>query len=159
MRDMDKFYRLLKLSWMEGLKPRTQNVVASYGSRFDNFNKTTLIAHIKNGKFLKFADNAGPKTVQELKDHFKIKEQEFITGVGIMVNNKLYQLPRPYRHHHCIKLAYDEIKKQVVAESQGFITSEGRYVTREEGLAIAMKAKQLLPRHNHPTQLFSESVW
>lgn len=85
--------------------------------------------------------------------------QECITGVGIVVDGKLYQLHKPNRHHHCIKVVYDIQKKQVVTESQGFITSTGRYVLREEALEIAKKANQLLERHDHPTQLFSESVW
>ena len=84
---------------------------------------------------------------------------ERIVGVGIVVNNKLYALPKPNRHHHCIHLAYKEIKKQVVTDSQGFTTSAGRYVLREEALDIAKKAEQLLARHQHETQLFSESVW
>lgn len=88
-----------------------------------------------------------------------IKGQEFIIGVGIEVNHKLYWLPCPKRHDHCIHLAYLETKKQVTTQSQGFITSRNRYVLREEALAIARNAGQLLERHFHETELFSESVW
>lgn len=88
-----------------------------------------------------------------------MNDQEFITGVAIIVDSKIYQLPKPNRHHHCIHLAYTQLKKQIITDSQGFMTSKGRYVSREEALKIAKQANQLLDRHNHPTQLFSESVW
>jgi hypothetical protein len=84
---------------------------------------------------------------------------ETIEGVGIEVKGKLYTLPRPNRHHHVIHKVYQETGIQVVTETQGFITSTGRYVLREEALVIATNASQLLPRHFHKTQLFSESVW
>lgn len=84
---------------------------------------------------------------------------ETIEGVGIVVEGKLYTLPRPNRHHHVIHLIYQETGEQVDTDSQGFVTSSGRYVEREEALEIARNAGQLLPCHFHKTQLFSESVW
>ncbi len=84
---------------------------------------------------------------------------ETIEGVGIVVEGKLYTLPRPNRHHHVIHLIYQETGEEVITDSQGFVTSSGRYVEREEALEIARNAGQLLPRHFHKTQLFSVSVW
>lgn len=86
-------------------------------------------------------------------------QHEYITGVGIIVDNVLYKLPRPYRHHHCIKLAFDKLRKPITTASQGFITSEDRYVSREEALTIARQSGQLTQQHSHPTKLFSESIW
>ena len=86
-------------------------------------------------------------------------QNEFITGVAIVTDGKLYQLPKPKRHHHCIELASKQTGKPVSDGTQGFITSNGRYVLREEALKIAKAANQLLERHRHATQLFSESVW
>lgn len=88
-----------------------------------------------------------------------IKGVEYITGVAIIVDGKTYALPRPYRHHHCVHKRYLETHKQVATESQGFITSHLRYVDRKEGLQIARDAGQLLSRHFHKTELFSESMW
>lgn len=86
--------------------------------------------------------------------------QELIIGVGIVTEGKLYTLPRPHRHHHCISIAFEELNKQIVTENQGFITNKGRYVLREEALEIAKNANQLLPRHDpYFTELFSESIW
>lgn len=84
---------------------------------------------------------------------------EFITGVAIVTNGKLFQLPKPNRHHHCIELAARQLNKPVSDGTQGFMTSTGRYVLREEALTIAKAANQLLPRHKHPRELFSESLW
>jgi len=84
---------------------------------------------------------------------------EFITGVAIVTEGKLFQLPKPKRHHHCIEMASQQLGKPVSNGTQGFITSSGRYVLREEALKIAKDANQLLERHRHATQLFSESVW
>ncbi len=90
-----------------------------------------------------------------------IKGDEFIVGVAIVVDGLRYELPMPKRHHHCIHLAWEDSgkSKMVVCESQGFITSLGRYVDRKEALIIARNAGQLLKRHFHATELFSESVW
>ena len=38
---------------------------------------------------------------------------EFITGVAIVTDGKLFQLPRPKRHHHCIELAPKQLGKPV----------------------------------------------
>lgn len=86
-------------------------------------------------------------------------EHEFITGVAIIVDGQLYKACQPFRHHHLIHLVYEKTGKQVITESQGFITNKDRYITREEALTIAKQANQLLDRHNHPTKLFSESLW
>lgn len=87
-----------------------------------------------------------------------MSEQETIEGVAIIQDEKLYQLPRPNRHHHVIRVIYDETQKTVTGK-QGFVTSTGRFVDREEGLIIATAANQLLERHRHLRELFSESVW
>lgn len=88
--------------------------------------------------------------------------QETIVGVASKAYGKLYQLPKPNRHHDLLDIMYEERNRaeQVYADEEGFITSTGRYVTREEGLVIAQTAGQILSeRHNHPTELYSESVW
>ena len=88
------------------------------------------------------------------------EKQEIIVGVTITVDGVIRQLPRPYRHHHVIEMVYvDSGFRPVTTEDQGFFTNTGRYLNREEALVVAKKANQLLPRHHHATELFSESVW
>lgn len=156
---MDLYHRALNLKWMVGLPHRVQNVIAAYGCEQIVFNKNKFIADVKKGKFLREAKNAGPVTVDIIKAHLGIKDNvELIEGVAIIQDGELYQLPKPNRHHHLIRLIFDKTGKTVNGE-QGFITSTKRFVTRTEGLIVAKKAKQLLPRHEHQYHLFSESVW
>lgn len=64
------------------------------------------------------------------------------------------------RHHNIIHSLYDYGIK-VGPEQQGFITSTGRFVSREEALDIVFTSGQKYIEHdsNHPTQLFSEDLW
>lgn len=82
-------------------------------------------------------------------------------------------LPRPARHHDIIAaLAARGFGPGDVGPSrQGFVTSTGRYVGREEAWRIAVAAGQLLParttdgmevRRTAPApngSLYSEDVW
>lgn len=84
---------------------------------------------------------------------------ETIIGVAIVVKNKLYSLPKPNRHHHCIQLAFEALGHSIHAESQGFMTNTGRYVEREEALAIAKAANQIIRQPAPQYLLFSEDLW
>jgi hypothetical protein len=44
-------------------------------------------------------------------------------------------------------------------ENQGFLTSKGRYVNREEAWVIAEAARQILPHARHPGTLYSEDLY
>lgn len=91
-----------------------------------------------------------------------MSDQETIVGVASKAYGKLYQLPKPYRHHNLLDLMYREYPEQMqVADEEGFITSTGRYVNREEAYLIAQQANQILSER-HPSglvELYSESVW
>lgn len=84
---------------------------------------------------------------------------EYITGVAIMVDGVLYQLPKPKRHTHCTQLAFDTLGKIVKPQSEGFVTNTGRYVLKKEALKIAKESGQLLDRYDHSTELRSELIW
>jgi hypothetical protein len=86
---------------------------------------------------------------------------EHITEAAVIYECVTYSLPPPNRHHNLIHMLYEKMGKRmmIVCDSQGFMTSEGRYVGRKEALVIAKKANQLLPRHQHETELFSESIF
>ena len=42
---------------------------------------------------------------------------------------------------------------------QGFVTSDGRFVSREEAFQIAAEAGQIVEHHGPDGMLFSEDVW
>lgn len=72
-----------------------------------------------------------------------------------------------HRHHHALeamkdRLSYEMNRKQMqdkhVGEDQGFVTSERRYVGREEAYKIAIKARQVLPEDGK-ILLYSEDLY
>jgi hypothetical protein len=82
-------------------------------------------------------------------------------------------LPAPNRHYNvihtveAIKMPRDAKAELVLGEGddparfvdQGFLTSAGRYVTREEAMLIARARGQLIGQPRVPHMLFSEDVW
>ena len=62
---------------------------------------------------------------------------------------------RGYRHATIIH----EIGGSKPPDVQGFITSQNRFVEREEALKIARAARQMAGKRSHPTDLFSEDIW
>ena len=52
-----------------------------------------------------------------------------------------------------------QMKEQEVDRDQGFVTSYGRYVNREEAWKIAHDAGQILHNGNHHGLLYSEDLY
>lgn len=69
--------------------------------------------------------------------------------------------PPPARHHSLLAPMHDLLGHRIGPEDQGFTTSAGRFVTREEGLRIALASGQPMIDHpsRHATWLFSEDLW
>jgi len=69
--------------------------------------------------------------------------------------------PPPARHHTLLHTTHALAVKPEAFEDQGFITSTGRYVERDEALKIAIESGQ--PMIDHPSRhhrwLFSEDLW
>jgi hypothetical protein len=65
--------------------------------------------------------------------------------------------PPPARHHNLF-IAYSRLGPP---DEQGFLTSAGRFVDREEGLKIALASGQPMIEHPGRTDywLFSEDLW
>jgi hypothetical protein len=93
--------------------------------------------------------------------------RETIVAAAIMVDDVVAFVPQPGRHHHVMhSLWHQGVKTPAGPDKQGFVTSAGRFVGREEARKIAEEAKQLIPRSGsgvpyviqHP-ELFSEDVW
>lgn len=65
------------------------------------------------------------------------------------------------RHHHCmatIKQATGKRANDFPDEEQGFVTLDGRFVTREEAAELVKQTGQTTPRHR-ADQLFSEDLY
>lgn len=77
--------------------------------------------------------------------------------------NLIFSLPRPARHHNVLwAMDADGYDPDEMAQAeQGFTTSEGRFVGREEALLLAIENGQVPPdvAKNRSKQLFSEDLW
>lgn len=70
-------------------------------------------------------------------------------------------LPAPARHHDILHAVYRIKDEQLVgSKEQGFLTSKGRYVSREQAWEIVVAAGQpLIPRDGQGGRLYSEDLW
>lgn len=96
-----------------------------------------------------------------------------VTHVAIKFQGRIWSLPRPYRHHHVLRVIFwlvqefgeytnETIKRDVGGgDSQGFLDSTGAYLTRKQAMVVAMANGQIT-KPGHPTiadTLYSEDVW
>ena len=85
---------------------------------------------------------------------------ETITGSAIMHEGIMYSVPAPGRHHDVIRMMHEKHGlRNTDMRLQGFVTSTGRFVTREEAVPIATAAGQIIKKTCPAFQLFSEDVW
>ena len=87
---------------------------------------------------------------------------ETIVAAALKVNNIIVSAPPPARHHtllHAIFNTYGQRGPMIKTTDQGFVTSAGRFVGREEAALMAAAAGQILKPKFQPTQLFSEDLW
>lgn len=88
-----------------------------------------------------------------------MRNELFIVAVALRVNGLTVSLPPPNRHNDVFKLLNETepaLTRFVRAEDEGFITSEGKYVTREQAMKIAVAALQV-PADKY--KLYSEDLW
>lgn len=81
-------------------------------------------------------------------------------GERVYPDKLIVTSPPPARHHTLLHPMYDAYRVTAF-EDQGFITSTGRYVEREEALRIAIASGQPMIDHpsRHARDLFSEDLW
>ena len=85
---------------------------------------------------------------------------ERIECAAILFKGKVWSTPRPGRHHDVFQVMFAAGIPEVHGETQGFMTSSGRFVRREPAMRIARKAGQILKEPTfQPRTLFSEDVW
>lgn len=68
-------------------------------------------------------------------------------------------MPRPARHHTIFHALYEVAGPLFIGAEQGFLTGDGRFVDRVEGLAIATVQQQIITKHGYAGHLFSEDCW
>jgi hypothetical protein len=88
--------------------------------------------------------------------------EEKIDRVAISYPDEMgvFALPRPARHHHVMWTRLLISGQRTTGEAeQGFLTTTGRFVGREEAFEIATRHNQIIEKHGSPGLLFSEDVW
>jgi len=74
----------------------------------------------------------------------------------------IFSLPRPNRHHNIIH-AMHSLQEGLAKRDceQGFLLTNGRFVSRAQALQFAYLAGQLKPENKvgNPTELYSEDLW
>lgn len=93
-------------------------------------------------------------TTSEAKE---INRQRTILQAAIQQDGQIYTLPRPNRHHHIIHGPMTGIYQRS-ASVQGFLTSAGEFVNREEAARLVLKSGQI-KELAHPPFLYSEDLW
>lgn len=71
--------------------------------------------------------------------------------------NDILNIEIGYRHHDIMIRFLDELDKH--PDAQGFYTSKGRFVGREEGYWIAKNAGQIINPHPQEGCLYSEDLY
>lgn len=84
-----------------------------------------------------------------------------ITHVAIEFHGQQFSLPAPKRHHDVIAMIFEANGKGVDGtEIQGFLDDRGKFLSRKNALATALKAGQVkCPDSIRAGRLFSEDVW
>lgn len=91
---------------------------------------------------------------------------EKIVSVALQYDGLIFSLPQPARHCHVMRSMQacgllKDIPGVDMLREQGFLTSLGRYVNRQEGTLIARAAGQLEDRikTGGENTLYSEDLW
>lgn len=87
---------------------------------------------------------------------------ETIVAAALKVDNLIVSAPPPARHHTLLFALHNTYGKRgprVGPSDQGFVTSAGRFVQRDEAARLAVAAGQILKPKFQPNALFSEDLW
>ena len=82
-----------------------------------------------------------------------------LLAVSTSIENEpmIFSKPAPARHNHLVHEIAELLDRVIEPNEQGFLTSTGRYVGRDEAWQIASVAGQIVDTLCQP--LFSESIW
>lgn len=82
---------------------------------------------------------------------------ERIVAAAVQFQGTTISMPPPARHHTILHTLFPTIQPCVL--DQGFLTSDGRYVTRAEAWVIANRMNQVILHVSDREELFSENLW
>lgn len=84
-----------------------------------------------------------------------------ITHVAIIFCGKVWSLPAPNRHHNVIRMIATKLNiTHIDAHHEGFLDSQGNYLTRKHALKVAKDVGQLLNDVDViGDELYSENLW
>ncbi len=87
-----------------------------------------------------------------------------ITHVAVRIGSPnsfaVWFLPKPMRHHHILHIMYENgMEEKLVEWDQGFLDSDGKFLTRSEALLNAIENNQLICKTSPVDLLFSEDLW
>lgn len=83
-----------------------------------------------------------------------------IVGVSIIYDGKQYNLPRPNRHHHVIRMIAAENGVGIQGpDKQGFYNEHGHFLDRKLAKEVALWNNQCLNPSNLLNELYSEDLW
>lgn len=90
-------------------------------------------------------------------------DQERIVAAAVQIEGVTFSLPRPARHGQVLHSMEGLVPDHMIyGATQGFLTSDGRFVNRVMAKHIAHRAEQpqLRPEsERHQRDLFSEDLW
>lgn len=91
-----------------------------------------------------------------------IQPEGDIIGVAVKQKDLMICLPKPNRHHDCIRYAVETLGLTppigAPALNQGFYTANGVYLNRERAFLYAKERGQIINPEAHK-YLYSEDLW
>ncbi|MCB0176525.1 MAG: hypothetical protein KDJ97_38860 [Anaerolineae bacterium] len=86
-----------------------------------------------------------------------------IIGVAVKQGDLVICLPKPNRHHDCIRYAVEVLGLTppigVPAKNQGFYLADGKFLNREQAFKRVKETGQELRNEDAKKYLFSEDLW
>lgn len=95
-----------------------------------------------------------------LKDRMEILSQQerIIRAANKDERGIVWSVTNPGGHGHCYQLMFNHYGEVITAD-EGFVTSHGRFVDRQEGWIIAKAANQIVRICDGSENLCSENMW
>lgn len=83
-----------------------------------------------------------------------------VTNAAIQLNEVVYKVPIPGRHHDVIReMATIHKLPTPIRGTQGFVLSDGTFASRIKARQVAFEAGQILEGCGKFKELYSEDVW
>lgn len=91
-----------------------------------------------------------------------------ITRVAVLFDGLVFSLPKPYRHHHVLRIMkhhsaakrWQNSSTLQGREVQGFVSSDGKFLDRYEALNVFKDSFQKwYDLNEYPSGLYSENCW